>query len=500
MNFKIPFFNKKKYKSKSVRRGYNAGDANRLLSDWVSSAKSADSEIYGDIAQVRERARDLERNEPYVEKFLFELENNVIGDKGICFRSEPKNPVDGQLDRIAKEAIEWAWYYQNHPENYTVTKDLSGVDTDRLILRSIARDGELIIRIVKGYENNFAFSIQLLEPDQLDHHYHGEWNGNEIRMGIELNKWKVPVAYWIDTEHPGDYYQTFRSQGKTRIRVPANEILFPFRKNRAGQTRGISWIVTAMTHLKMLGGYEEAELVAARVSAAKMGFFETENGADYGPTDPDAPDEDFTMEVEAGLIDQLPAGMKFKGWDPQHPSTAFESFRKAMLRRICGGLTMSYNTLANDLEGVNYSSLRDGKLTERDGYKVIQNWLINSYKRPLFLSWLEHSLDFGLIKAAKGNGFALPASKLQKFAEHSFIPRRWPWVDPQKDATAMEILKNNNWKSDSQIIAEQGYDIDDVYSQIAEDEKLAESKGIQKIDTKEKSIEKMDTNDNKRKQ
>jgi lambda family phage portal protein len=344
-------------------------------------------------------------------------------------------------------------------------------------MRSIARDGEVIVNIVRGYKNKYNFAIRLIEPDQLDTHYNAKYGNNEIRMGVELNEWKVPIAYWIDSEHPGDYYVAMRSQGKMRVRVPANEILFPFRQLRAGQTRGMSWLASSMNYLKMLGGYEEAEIVHKRLSASKMGFFYTE-GTDYGPTDPDNPDDPFTMEASPGLMDQLPPGYKFQSWDPQHSATDFEGFRKAMLRRVAAGFGVSYNTLAGDLESVNYSSLRDGKLTERETFKSLQKWFIDSYKRPLFQAWLEHSLDFGLIKANQGRGFALPSKKLEKFSSHVFIPRRWAWVDPKKDAEALEILRRNNWTTDADIISEQGKEIGDVYAQIDQDQQLAESFGI----------------------
>ncbi|MBK8663245.1 MAG: phage portal protein [Ignavibacteriales bacterium] len=43
---------------------------------------------------------------------------------------------------------------------------------------------------------------------------------------------------------------------------------------------------------------------------------------------------------------------------------------------------MSYNTLCNDLEGVNYSSIRAGLLDERAFYKEIQGMV----KRTIFKS------------------------------------------------------------------------------------------------------------------
>ena len=60
---------------RTANRQFNAAQHTRLTADWISSPTSADAELQGNIATIRERARDLERNETYVEKFLFELEN-----------------------------------------------------------------------------------------------------------------------------------------------------------------------------------------------------------------------------------------------------------------------------------------------------------------------------------------------------------------------------------------------------------------------------------------
>ncbi len=269
MQFHIPFTKKK---SAGVKRQFDAAKTNRLNADWITSPTSADAELQGNIALIRERARDLERNDNFVEKYLFELENNIVGS-GIKLRCEPRNS-DGKSDTLAKQAIEWAWYNQGKMENYTVTGQETEQTADRLAIRSIARDGEVLVRIIRGAPNKYNFAIQLLEPDHLDTTFHGKApNGNEIRMGVEINEWKMPIAYWINTDHPGDYYTTMQTAGQRRTRIPADEMLMPFRSNRVGQTRGVSWLVTAMSHLKMLGGYEEAELVAARTAAAKMGFF-----------------------------------------------------------------------------------------------------------------------------------------------------------------------------------------------------------------------------------
>ncbi|MCK7513853.1 MAG: ATP-dependent Clp protease proteolytic subunit [Desulfobacterales bacterium] len=56
----------------------------------------------------------------------------------------------------------------------------------------------------------------------------------------------------------------------TYARIPAEQILHTFITERINQPRGVPWMHSAMTRLNNLGAYEEAEIVAARIGAAKM--------------------------------------------------------------------------------------------------------------------------------------------------------------------------------------------------------------------------------------
>ncbi|MCI0539082.1 MAG: phage portal protein [Verrucomicrobiales bacterium] len=72
------------------------------------------------------------------------------------------------------------------------------------------------------------------------------------------------------------------------------------------------------------------------------------------------------MEVSPGQFETRPVGFEFQTFDPQHPTQAFPFFVKTFLRGIASGLGVSYNTLANELEGVNFSSIRAGVSDERE--------------------------------------------------------------------------------------------------------------------------------------
>jgi lambda family phage portal protein len=224
-----------------------------------------------------------------------------------------------------------------------------------------------------------------------------------------------------------------------------------------------------MTRLKMLGGYEEAELVAARVSASKMGFFVSESGDEY-QGDGNNPDGTLNMEVQPGQFAQLPAGVDFKSYDPQHPSTAFRDFEKAMLRGIASGLGVSYTSLANDLEAVSYSSIRQGLLEERDHWRTMQYWMIEHFCQPVYLRWLRQTLDSGIVN--------LPANKFFKFSSTQWVPRGWQWVDPRNEAEAQIVAINNGLMTRTQALAERGLDIEDVMREKQAEEEIIAGYGI----------------------
>ena len=171
----------------------------------------------------------------------------------------------------------------------------------------------------------------------------------------------------------------------------------------------------------------------------------------------------------------LPDGAELKDWQPQFPSGDFAVFNKAMLRGIAAGFGVLYNNLANDLEHVNFSSIRQGTLDEREHWKEMQQWLIESLIEPVFGAWLPRALLAGRITV---KGRPLKAERLARYAAVSWQPRRWAWIDPRADIEAAVAAKNQMLLSPSQIIREQGRDPSDVWAEIAADIEQMRMAGI----------------------
>ena len=455
-------------KRKSRKRGFSGMNTGRLFADFSTMTRSSDSELKPALRILRNRCRELARNDEYVRRYLQLLKTNVVG-QGVSVQAKARN-ADGSLDAPGNRLIERAWASWCKRGVCTVDGRLSFVDAQRLVVETLSRDGEVLVRLIPGADNPDRFAIQFLEADLRDEQLITKMeNGNRVRMGVEIDDFGRSVAYHLLKEHPGDQEFT-NAFSRKHTRVAASTLLHIFQSDRPHQTRGAPPMATAINSLKMLHGYREAELVAARVSAAKMGFITSPDGDGYSGDDLENTHTPV-MAAEPGSVEQLPAGMKIDMFDPQHPVTAFSEFHKAVLRGIASSLGVSYAALASDLESVNYSSIRQGALDERDHYRTIQQFLVQHFIAPVFQAWLSAAMTSGNIN--------LPMPKFEKFSDQIiYRPRGFSWVDPQKEINAQVTGIQNGLLSMQDVATHYGADIEDVFENIQREKELAAQYGI----------------------
>ncbi|MFY4767467.1 phage portal protein [Aliarcobacter butzleri] len=451
---------------KTAKRSFNAANTGNLYSNWIPSNTTADIDIKRDLKTIRARSRELMRNDDYAKKFKRMVKSNVVGNQGIRLQNKAKD-INGNLDKVANDLIEEAFKKWSKKGICDTTKKYSLKEIQKMVMGTLAEDGEVLVRKIKGYNNEFGFAVQLLEADHLDEQFNDP--ERNIFMGIEYDRGDAPIAYHLYKTHPGRY----GSLDLTRERVPANEIIHLFIPLRISATRGVPWMHTAMTRMKMVNGYEEAELTASRIAAAKGGFYVQKDGAEEYEGDTTDDQGRLVNELEPGQFEILQKGYDFKNYDPQHPNAAFKDFMKVVLRGISSGLDVSYNTLANDLESVNFSSLRGGTLEEREVWKELMTWLGENLMDDLFADWL----DMALLKKA----LPLPYFKYDKFNSPSWLYRGFSWVDPLKDIQSNILANKEGLKTHSEIASEMGKDLEELYQQLAKEKELRAKYGITTI-------------------
>lgn len=458
---------------KTQLRRFEGARIDRLTSDWFATQDSINQELATDLDRLRHRGRQLVQNNDYARKFAGMVSDNIIGPGGIRLQVRVED-APGQPDRLANAAIEAAW--AEWSKACDVTGQMSLRDVCALLVGSLPSDGEFLVRFVRGAaaRNRFNFAIQVVDVDRIDTSFNGvAASGNQVHMGVEVDAARRPVALHVFTAHPGEHGVASRQ----RQRIAANEVLHRFKVERPEQLRGIPWMAPGMLTLHHLGGFMLSALLAAEHGANHYGFFTSpDGGPPPGIGDTDASGQTITTS-QPGTYDTLPQGYEFHPHESKYPNEVFSPFAKTCLQRIATGWRVAYHSLANDLEGVSFSSIRSGTLEERDRWAADQEWFISAFMDPLYSAWLNSALLSGAVTMS--NGSALPTAKMAKFSRHEWQPRRWEWVDPARDMEAKVMAVRAGLMAPQDLASAMGYDFEDTLKSIGEAQKLAATFGVQ---------------------
>lgn len=455
-------------------RRFEGARLNRLTANWFATESSINEELRADLNALRARGRQLVSNNDYARKFRGMVEDNIIGPGGV--RLQAKVEFSSRPDTDANDAIEAAW--ARWSQACDVTGALTLRDFCALLVGSLPSDGEFLVRIVTGPEagNPFNIALQAIDVDRIDTHFNGAHNGNSVIMGVEVNAWRRPVALHLFEAHPNDGART----GRQRVRVPASELIHGFRRDRPEQMRGIPWMAPGMLSLHHLANFMSSAVLAAEHGANHYGFFEQREDASAGPPIGQLEGEGASAITVApsqpGIYDTLPAGYSFTPHESKYPNEVFAPFAKTVLQRIATGWRVAYHSLANDLEGVSFSSIRSGTLEERDRWMVDQQWFVDCFLEPVYRAWLRMALLSGAITFPSGK--PLPAEKIAKFSRHEWQPRRWEWVDPKSDMEAKILSVRAGLMAPQDLSAAMGYDFEDTLKAIKRAQELAASLGV----------------------
>lgn len=445
-----------KTKENEGARAYAGAQFGRLTSDWSALNTSADSEIVTSLRALRGRSRQLIRDNEFAKNAVRIVQNNVVGT-GIGLQSLVAN-VRGKLIGPINDQIEEAWLRWADKKTCHTAGLLGFSDIERLIMAQIVEAGEVLIRKVRQPFGNskIPFALEVIEADRLMDTWQTAQapNGNAIRMGVEVDQWGRPVAYWLYPTHPGDYQ--FRTFVPSKfIRLPAEEVIHLYVIDRWPQTRGVPWFHATLKRMNDMAGYAEAEIVAARASANIVGFIkapEPEAGA-Y------VQNAQRVIDSEPGTFKQLLPGEDFVGFNPSRPNAALEPFLRFMLRSVAAGIGVSYESLSRDYSQSNYSSSRLALLDDRALWRILQGWLIRNFRNEVHREWLNAAVLGGEVKIADYY------TNSAKYDRVRFKPRGWSWTDPTKEVEAYRTAVRSGFITVSDVIADTagGLDAEDIF-------------------------------------
>ncbi|WP_430735162.1 phage portal protein [Halodesulfovibrio aestuarii] len=452
-----------------------AADADRLTAGWTTTPMNPNELVERCWEVVCARGREAARNKAHAKKFLRLCTTNIVGPSGVQI-APSVTLADGKPDELARKALKEA--FTKWGEDPEVTGLLSWHDVQNTIMRTVASDGEVFVRRLKGKQyGKYHYQLQFIDPTRIPIRLKKELpNGNRIFAGIEYTPYGRPVAYYVTNEAPHMYGVTSHQEA---TRISADEMIHLYVLEMIGQKRGFSWLAGSLPLLHHLDKYTEASVVNARVGASKMGFFEQHPDFAEVPDD-DEEEEEIPMDAEPGTFEKIPLGLSFKEWNPQFPQGEYEGFVKTNLHIVASDLGVSYASLSGDLANANFSSVRFGVLPEQDFYLSVQSWLIRRFYSVVYRDWVEQAV---LHKTVRIGTTPLRLERIDQYEQAVYQGRRWKYVDPTKEVNSERLQHKGMLKSISQTIRERGDDPEAVFNELADDvERIASAIGIQKED------------------
>lgn len=473
-------FKRQRFRTASnLIRKYEGASKGRRTSGWTAGSTSANSEISASLVTLRNRARQLIRDNPYAARGVQVIESNVVG-KGIFTQikvdTAQKNKVQTESSKKREKKISATWnaWANTYAIDYDGRNDITGLQ--RLVMRSVVESGEVLVRrrrtrrrIVQARDGSFielpSIQLQILESDFLDSNGIGAspLNGNTVIQGIEFDKQGNRVAYHLFEEHPGDTNNgigiSFTNKFKT-VRVPAEEILHVFKMERPGQIRGVPWLSNVLLKLRDFDEYEDAQLVRQKIAAMFAVFVRDIDGIDATMQ----PEEgELGEKVEPGIIEILPPGKDISFAKPPEVQN-YKEYINTVLRSIAAGLGITFESLTGDLSEVNFSSARMGFLEMNRNIEMWRsNIIIPQFLSPVF-QWFLESIEITGEDVSRVRSVWTP-------------PKR-EMIDPSKEIKAQKEAVRSGFMSLSEVLKTSGFDPEQHYEELKRDQEKLDELGL----------------------
>ena len=458
-------------------RMYSLGKPGRLTTGFGRSTTSEDAELSSSLKLARNRSRELVRDAAYAKRAKVIVQNNVVGS-GIGMQAKVMTTRD-DLNEIINDDIEEQWEAWMCADECHVGQVLHFSDLERMAIGEVFEAGEIFIRLhpFAVGDSSVPLALEVIEPERIadDGFPAPAVSGNTIRLGIEVNGFGAPQAYYLRTLHPGDLRFATTEIGAIE-RVSAADIIHLRIIERWPQTRAMPWMHASGRKFQDMDGLTEAEITAARGAACYMGFIESPSGEndEWGTKQEDGSSQ---VELEPAIIEKLRAGEKFNFAAPNRPNTHLDPFMRMMLREVAAGTGCSYESLSRDYSQSNYSSSRLALMDDRDLWRMLQMWFIRSFRKRLHDVWLERAVLAGAITKVSLAQYAI---KPEKFEAVRFKPRGWSWIDPTKEVEAYEKAIRNGFTTVSAVIGAtgDGRDLEDVLKERQYELKAMKAAGL----------------------
>ena len=430
--------------------GYSALDPRRKLIDpralFMANRQTANQILSQSLPVLRAHCRHLSRNNPTARAAEEALVALIVGT-GIDLV-----PDTGDRAIDAKIRKEWAELRDNCDVD---GRDLYTIQQETC--RGMVVTGEGLWRFIVDPElsgrGNVPVRILPLES---------EWLADDIPppgvnsitavSGVAMDRYGRAVAYGLSNPAGGAVEW-----------VDADSISLIFERRRSLQARGEPWMCAVIETLMNERDLVDAELYAAKQSAAMALVITSDFHGDLDTDENGTPDDPAAI-VRIGGVARLNPGEDIKSFSHTRPSQQIAPFRQMLRGDIAASLRIPQRFLDRDVSRANYSSMRADMLDTERLLAPVREWFGHQTAGRLY----KKALPFLALRA----GVKLPRAK------YRLVPDVQPYVDPEKDIRAKVMAITAGLSNYETEIGKQGGEWDQIWQQLKTEQDAAKSLGL----------------------
>jgi lambda family phage portal protein len=333
-------------------------------------------------------------------------------------------------------------------------------------------DGESFAIIVNNpkVKHKIKIDLKIVESDRVTTPY-PDIEKKSVD-GIHYDEYGNPTHYDVLKEHPGSLsFNSFNEAEK----IPAEFMLHWYRQDRPEQSRGLTELLPSLPLFALLRRYTLSVIDAAEAAASVAAIFHTyqndpietlnvDGGNDYDTKNPK------TIEFQRKMGIFAPVGWDITQLKAEQPTTTYQMFKREIIAEIARCLEIPINIALGDSSNYNYAS---GRLDHQTFHKSIKNEQNQCEKVVLFPLLEVFYLDGIRSGVFQEYGIEQISSQYARFYWDGF-----EHVDPTKEAEAASLRVTSRQTNHSIECARNGYDWEDVFRQLAREQKLAKELGL----------------------
>ena len=491
---------------------------------WSSPLKSADADILPHKDTIDGRARDVLRNDAYVQGGSNLHKDNIVGSHYLL-NSRPSSKVvfgkqDDTWEEEFQEEVEEKWELYSDSADHWVDAARTNNFTQqvRLAVGVHFMAGEMLAAVewIKDDGAPFNTAIQFVDLDRLSTSPLS-LNQSDVRNGIRYNRRGAPVSYQIRTEHPSDFGPLF---GRTPlpewkeipIRKPWGrmQIIHLFEQVRPDQSRGLTDLATSLKATKIGHTWRDLNIQHAVTQAMYAAAITSELPSDQvfaalggGQPTPDKVQELVTnyatgylssvaqyagtnrgLQIDGVKIPHLYPGTKLELMSPGKSGLQPE-FESSLLRYIAASMGVSYEQLSRDYTKTNYASAR-AAMAETWKFMMSRKKLVaDKYATIVFRLWLEEAIrknEITTMPRDRGTALLYANGRLNlnfdAISKCDWIGASRGQIDEYKETQAAVLRITNGLSTAEDELARLGKDWRKVYRQLRREMQMREAMGL----------------------